>query len=490
MPFAALLLACVVAPAAAVPTTGAPATPGKETGFEARLNAIFAALLERDHDDAARQLDQLERALPDNDGAKGIMLGLRALVAAGRGHDAEATRLLAQSEKLLPDQADLAPMNYIGLLVSGRLKLAGAYLDRMIARYPDKVRELEWSQVRPLLWEETGEPPRTVEDRKIALAQLGFGGNSGDYLAEEAAGLLLTRGDQAGAAALIRYIDEPTLVEDMLIQRRYAPLWPALEAQAGPQLGRTMDSMVLRAEQKAAADPNDHEAQADLVNAYRKARRYDRLPSVRASLPATSADLAKADEQTGWAINNLAYAFFEQGKWQEADALFASLNGAIKDSWRINMLINRVELLTTRGEFARALPLIGEAETGDKSPYAAQLLRRLRYCSLVRLGRAAEAAALRPAMMQHAKDARGATVDGLLCAGEIDAAEQLALTLTDKPDDQAVYVRSLQPTPLTSDDPSTWQRWSVLRQRPAIAALYQRLGRDLPASLVAAEPPR
>ena len=83
-----------------------------------------------------------------------------------------------------------------------------------------------------------------------------------------------------------------------------------------------------------------------------------------------------------------------------------------------------------------------------------------------------------------------------MCAGEIDRAEQLTLqTLNDpkatsekKRTLEADFVRALQPVPLTSDDPSVWaNKLTVLRQRPAIAAFYSRLGRDMPAEYLAAK---
>jgi hypothetical protein len=48
---------------------------------------------------------------------------------------------------------------------------------------------------------------------------------------------------------------------------------------------------------------------------------------------------------------------------------------------------------------------------------------------------------------------------------------------------QRDFVRGMQQVPLTADDPSVWGGWQALRQRPAIAAAFARLGRDLPEAL-------
>jgi hypothetical protein len=77
-----------------------------------------------------------------------------------------------------------------------------------------------------------------------------------------------------------------------------------------------------------------------------------------------------------------------------------------------------------------------------------------------------------------------------LCAREIDKAEQVTLQMLSDPmitpakqrRFEETFVRALQPVPLTSDDPSVWtNKLAILRQRPAVAAAYARLGRDMPA---------
>jgi hypothetical protein len=158
------------------------------------------------------------------------------------------------------------------------------------------------------------------------------------------------------------------------------------------------------------------------------------------------------------------------------------------------MIINRLEMLVTGGKFEKAATLIDATELSaknDGNAYAQQLVRRLRYCILSSLGKKEDAAAILPDVLKHADDALQPTVDGLLCGGETDKAEQLvlqALSTADKDKREKfeeLFVRALQPVLLTDDDPSVWQgRWAALRKRPAIAREYQRLGRDMPAELL------
>src|SRR6185369_13356802 len=156
-----------------------------------------------------------------------------------------------------------------------------------------------------------------------------------------------------------------------------------------------------------------------------------------------------------------------------------------KEYWRVSMKINRLELLVEDGKFEKALPLIEPTAKTEGSPYADQLVRRLRYCTLSSLGRKDEAAKYLPDLMKHAADAPGPTIDGLLCGGDLDKAEQVALDTLGSKDKAAGFekdfIRRLQAHRLTSDDPSVWQgRWQELRAKPAIKQAFDRLGRDLP----------
>ena len=242
------------------------------------------------------------------------------------------------------------------------------------------------------------------------------------------------------------------------------------------------------ARQEYEADVSDPRKLAALFTALRYARRYPELWALKEKLPATPKEMAKADEQMGWAVNEMALALHQDNRGDEADRLFASLNDSLPaNDWRVSMFINRTALLMADGKFAEALPLIERAEKEPKSPFAAQLLRRWRYCALVRLSRATEAAALRTEMMKNADAAKAATVEGLLCAGEVDEAEKLALGFLADDDFQKDFVRSLQRKRLTDVEQTAWGNWTALRSRPAISAAFEKYGRDLPDDLLISE---
>lgn len=475
----------------------APPDAGQSQSDPDQAERFFDHFYAKDYDAALKVADQLS-LIADNPEGRGIVTAMRAAALLGLKRKAEAETLFAEAGRLAPQEPLIAGLQFEAALLSDDTALAGKTLDRMIARFPDYVRGLGQDTVYWVLREQQESDPSRNDDRRVALAQIGFGGEGrGDYLAQEAIGVLLDRRDLAGATDLLRYIDEPQLIEDMLIQRRYAALWPDLEKLAGPGLASVRASAVRNAERDYASAPDDNEKLQLLANALRHSGRHDQAIALRAKLPATPAAMAAADEELGWAVNNVALALSEVGRSEEADQLFASLNEAPMEAgrgrWRVSMIINRLELLVADGKFERALQLLDRTQASavnDGSPYAQQLVRRLRYCTLAALGRKEEAARLLPEMLRHSKDARHATVDGLICAGELEKAEAVILAGLEEQEFQGQLVRSLQPRPLTSDDPSIWAgHWLKLRQRPRISAAFNRLGRDMPDAFVV-PPPR
>ena len=475
----------------------AEAASSRETADSGETAQLFQQFQDQFYAHHYKEALATARKIPASDTNEGqaIVAAMRASASIGLKRDKEAAHLIAESQRLAPQSEYPATLLFSAGLVTGRTEYSAEALDWMIPRFSDAVRDIDKQDMWFFLSEEPKGQERRNEDRRIALAKLRFGGEGGDYLAVEAVGFLVKRGDSAGAAEIVKLIDDPRSVEDLLIQKRYSALWPQIEALAGPRLQKVRYSSAAAAEREYSSKTEDHERLAQLANTLRYAGRFTEAIAIRDKLPVSSEGMAEADEGIGWAANNVALALHAAGRADEADHLFALLNEASmpegKGRWRVSMIINRLELLVADGKFDKAEKLLDLSEksaANDGSPYAQQLVRRLRYCTLSRLGRNADATKLLPDVLKHAEDARGPTVDGLVCAGELDKAEELVLSSLKDDKFEGDFVRQLQARALTSDDPSVWQeRWQALRQRPAIAAAFDRLGRDLPEEYL---PPR
>ena len=489
--------AALLALAAATASSAAFAGQGTQKSQDAReqvVTTFFEHFYAGRFDAALRAIKGLDFGKNNPEGTA-IVTSMRSAALLGLKRKSEAVQGFAEADRLASDNPMIANLQYEAGLLTDHLDVAAQALDRLVARFPDEARQLPPRGVYWLLREEKNK--QVKDQRMIALAQIGYGGEAqGDGLASSAIATLLDQGKAATATELVRYVDEPQVIEDMLILRRYSAIWPLLEVRAGPGLERVRASAVATAERELAEDPGNSEKLALLANALRHARRHADAIALQSKLPATPAAMATADEYMGWTVNNIALALHELGRGDEADQLFARLNDADmpKDqgSWRISMIINRLELLVADGKFDRAAQLLDRTEASAKvagSPYAQQLVRRLRYCTYAGLGRKADAASLMPDLLKHAKDARHATVDALLCGREFDQAERLVLEGIEDDEFHGQLVRALQPKPLTSDDPSVWAgHWLELRKRPAVAVAYERLGRDMPERFVVPQP--
>jgi hypothetical protein len=467
-----------------------------ESDTEKLLRAYDNALASKRFDEA---LAITRKFQPDRVEGQAFLAAMQASAMLGLHRNADAQALVQKAEQLSPSSAEPSRVLFVGALITNQAEFAADALDRMIARAPDMVRELDWAQMRYFLNHEPKDQQQRNDDRRVALARLGYGLNEeeGGWIAAGAVDILVRRGDAAAAGALLQYIDEPQAIENMLIQKRYSAIWPQLEQVGGSHLEKVRSFSAAKAQRAFDEAPDDHQKLAELANALRHSGRLGDAIALRAKLPRSSSEMASADEDLGWAVNNVAYALQHAGRIDEADQLIGLLDDApMTDArWRVSMIINRLEMLTSAGKFERAAALLDATETSaknDGSDYARQLVRRLKFCILSSQGKKDQAAKVLPDMLAHADDSIEATVSALVCGGEIDKAEQVALAGLQNKDDgkrrkfEEDFVRALQPVRLTSDDPSAWDsQWQVLRGRPAIAAAYERLGRDMPPDLVA-----
>lgn len=487
--------AALSAPSVASPTNE-PIAVTEQNPAERLIGEYFDHLYALRYAEALAVADQIP-VDPDNAKGQAYIAGLRASALIGLKRDKDAHQQMDRAEQLAPGWAEPSRMVFIAGLIAKRFDISADMIDRLIAKGPETLSDLDADDVSFFLRNEPKGEDRRNDDRRVNLARAGFGGDSdGDYFAARAVRILLKRGDTAGAAQLLGRIDDPMSIEDMLIQNRYSALWSQLAKMAGPHLANVRASSMASAERAFTAKPDDHDLLQSYANALRHGGRLQDAIALRSRLPDSSAAMSSADEQMGWAVNNVALAMHQAGRGADADALFALLNEAPAENagWRVSMIINRLELLVSDGKFDEAARLLDTTEAFTKdhgSPYAQQLVRRLRYCTLSSLRKKAEAAQILPDMLAHSDDAIQATVDGLLCAGDLDKAEQLTLQgLSHKDSDkregfESDFVRALQPVPLTSDDPSVWANAArALRKRPAIAAAYAKLGRDMPADLL------
>ena len=363
-------------------------------------------------------------------------------------------------------------------------------LGRLIDAFPDIARALPGEKLYPAIRAVREVDGEAADTLIVKLAEIGWGEDrisSRDAMALSAVKVELKRKNPDTAVQLSRrIIDRASLVE-LLTYRRYESLWPSTEARVGDRMEQPTREVVLNAEQRLKEQPDSDGARHELLIAYRHAGRLPDAERVGADFAKTGEAIDVLTEEGGWVVNDHAMVLLRLGRDADSDARFTSLRRIpiAQAPWLINMIINRAEFLTRTKRNAEAWALIGEAEELSKtygSPYGRQLVRRMKACVAYRDKRA-EAPELAQAFVDNAKDAQGATVEGLMCLDRADQAARDAIALLGDEDKRDSIIDSLLPDDDTRADPSGWGAAQLL-ERADVRTAFDKVARVLPARFV------
>lgn len=273
----------------------------------------------------------------------------------------------------------------------------------------------------------------------------------------------------------------------LLAQKRYAPLWPYMEARAGDNMANLLRLDLALNAQRFKDDPDNTERFGDLIYSLLQGGELETAIEVTEPLRMDALDDSGIDEQIGWAINYMAIALRASGRAQEGlralDQL-ASLDPD-KHSWIVNFAINHAAALAAEERHAEALQSYDRAQPiaqKQGSPYARAIIAGQRACSFHALGRTADAAAALMVLEGLRKDAPSRAIGFAMCAGREDIA--IAWALEGLADDAhwPGIVAALQPAYMEGI-PSAWndpQPHRLLARSPELAAAFDRVARVVP----------
>ena len=481
----AVVAALLVAGPVAAPSFAAqPATAQQKDNL---LDRVMAALVAGRPETILPELDTAAaaaRKAGDAD-AEGLIVGLRGNVLLSAGRREDAVKAFDLSAKLTKEQGFT---NYLRFLVSIDKKAwadASGALDRLVAGYPDVVRDIDPQSVYYYLADNKVTPKAHLDDQRISLAEIGYGGADGVHLTLNAISALMRRGEIPRANELARFVTDVRRLQEALIDRQYEQLWPVFERNAGKHSTLAAASHIRRTRLAVDEKPEDRSKLRALVSALSTAGQHEEALATGAKVGATPSELAALDEDLAWVVNEHALALHRAGKKAEAEKRYSELIATNSSKpWIVSMVINRLELLVQDGNNQAADGLLTNADAVAAkfgNPYANQLVRRLKLCNAVALGRKDALSKLAADLRSHAADSEAATVEGLLCIDDLDGAEKITLKLLRDPETVGSVLASLQKTSLSRDDPSLWTvNWAKLRLRPAVAEAFAKAGRDLP----------
>ena len=487
---ALLLIAAGLALLATSPSPAAPSPLKRQSDSQVSVrvdgNRLFQAAFGPSPRDAVATLDRLIGQTVDVP-RLAVLHGLRGAALVGTRDIAAATKAFDTSNRLNPAQRLGDRMQFLAGIVRGRHDLSSLALDSLLAAAPGLVRHLELRWVYAYFAHNRTTPRGRLDDQRIALAKIGFGGQDGVDITLKAIRILLARGQGAEALELVGHVDSLSAVQKALVDRRFEPLWAALARRAGERGTLVAAESIRKAQVEFDRSPTDSRKRRLLLAALAESRRYADADRIGAGFASNADQLAALDEYGGWVVNEHARILLKMGRLADSDRRFADLIRANSTKpWIVSMMINRAQLLSQTGRFEAAAALLAETEAfaaRHGNPYSKQLLRRVKLCTAAGLGRSAEIGALLKAVKDHSSESQIATIEALMCVGDQASAEKIILEMFNDPDKAETLVVLLQRKPLDRDDPSTWAAsWWSLRQSPAIDAAFSKAGRDLPES--------
>jgi alkanesulfonate monooxygenase SsuD/methylene tetrahydromethanopterin reductase-like flavin-dependent oxidoreductase (luciferase family) len=251
-----------------------------------------------------------------------------------------------------------------------------------------------------------------------------------------------------------------------------------------------IEAAAIETARKAAEARSNADSFAALMHAYRLAGRYAEADRIGSRITVGPEAMVTLDERTAWAIDEHADVLAAMGRFDEADRRRAAL-AAIdirRSPWLVGFMINRAALSVTERDWTKAPKLVSDtiALYGNyASPYARQLLRWLQICAQHGSAPKADPSGETAELIKYAKDARDATIDGLLCIGKKDEAADLLIAWLDSGQDIGDAIDRLQPAGTARGARSTAgrQAWHDLLARPAVRAAFDKAGRELPEML-------
>ena len=474
------------------------AAPVEAPRFESQLAAAAALVDANKTADALVILDAM-RLVTDLPLERGQIDGLRSFALARANRIPEA-RLAIEAGIASTPSPSLLLLRQLFLLraFDGDPKGAGDALLLIAATDPQGLNSLPTDIVNDVVRAAKDDETRAFE-LDYALVTAGWSPPDAtladlDWLRLRLATGLVRRDRLGDARPIIAAILNPVVLVRLGIDRRFAALWPEIEARLGP--GADLADAVYVGEAKARFEtrPASMIARMGYAEALNIASREPEAIAV-ADVAKTPDDLAKLADREIWLVNLHAQLLGDAGNADAALARLAALN-ASPIAGRPGMLGTMISEVLLAQKLGRSEATLTLADAIAPKLPATSALGRLyidqaRACALADLGRKADAAAAAAALIAAPAGNDDAYLAAMICLGRSDAAAAAIVRRLSDPADRAGMLFDLQPF-LIADRPGAMDARTRaglrgLKARPDVRAAYQKAGRDLPAAVA---PPR
>ncbi len=429
---------------------------------------------------------------------RGAVLCTRAQVLQFLMRYDEARASLEQCRQLLPDDPRVLVGSAFDEAEQRRPVEAAKLLIRAAQLGPDAVRQIPPSSMgmvlRPLRY---ARADKVLDDLLASLAASGWERNNPQVFAEVAVPVvrhMIIEGRVADALAMLPSILSPQAGVAMLIDRRYAAIWPQVEAWAGSDLSVQRRALLdgTRAAYQTSRSPDDFLAYTAALT--RTGHRDQAIGELRAWLAAPPV------QTDPWYRNAVVVRFGrflgQSGNREEGIArMKAALGGPdASDRSVANIVPNLVIQMLMAKDYAGALSVL-DARTPDAGGVEAQpalgYFVALRACALAGAGRKAEAdrELLRVQTVYATNDDAVKIAVGCVATPGAQAALWIKRAENDETRTDALVelttarARAAKSMPIDSLDEAALRQVAT---RADVAAVYDRLGRSLSPNYVPA----
>lgn len=473
-----------------VTTAGVPAFAVPTASVADSSAAIAVAQAAAAREDCGAVLAAIDPVLPaiTEPSARILAQRMRLICLARVGRVAELGPVQSELAKALPRDGLVRAFGALIAADEDRFPDAAEQIAQLAENSPYMLEMISGATVREIarkLFEAKQTAPR---DRMlIALSQAGWAPSDapdlGPSVAEAAIGAMLHRGDVGGAEGLLDRIDAPDMLTAMLVDRRYASIWGAVERKLGPAGTLSVDSFARDKLASYGDMPDSEMARRDAANAMMLLGR----PQDAIDL---SNDIGIADGMSRDAVEIVlirARALAILGRNDVASDLLSGflaldLNKTPQAS---TGLITYAEFLDEIGRPSQALSVSREAQakgSGTLNNFGMRWVQRTEICALSALGRPAEATTALAQLTPYASQNPAAVIEALLCAKRDAEASKLAIKALADQDEGGELIYQFQPAgSLWSAAPSRLRDlWIAFLARPEVRSAFERRGRILP----------
>ena len=474
-----------------------PESPQLENAISSQLDLVRKLSEGKDYKATLSATDLIAPYLEGRSAEAGEVEAIRADALHGLHRDAEAILAAAKAIVLLPDR--LGPLTFFIVdrqSDAGHIADAAATLIQLARRDPEAARSVNSSFLSGLAQRLEDGGNRKIE-RQLAAAFLwiDFRGENRflglPWLQLDGMIGLAEAGHLDEARAMLASVPDTEVIVRIAIDRRFEAIWRDIDAALGPGLAKANNSYVKAARRDLDDDPdNEVKRHAYLVTLLQTGRAREASvfgsaffndPSALEGITASGIDF----------VDTHAYALADAGQIDAALARYRSVNALELSNHPqiVETLIGAAQLEVTVGRYQQAMDSIERFERlpGEQDSFGTGWSLEVRACALHRLGRQMDADAAMDRLAARPNENRSAFLDGLLCLGRFEQAEQVVLARLGDESRRADMMYRLQPLPFAvfagRRDKAMSAATAVLAARPKVAAAINLYGRLLPLPL-------